>query len=116
MEYKHVTFDSGADMVDRIRAGHDFYSPSRELYVFGYNIYGSICVYYHLAEEKAEELDAGDEYWGAYLSLPDSAIYDSEEIKEEDPDFRKDWDDFNDDALDWCSVFYGVGDWLDVSK
>lgn len=111
-----IKFNTVADMLDYIRSGHDLYSPSEQTYVFEYNDMGSICVYYHISEEKAEELDATGDWWSSSLSLPDSHIFDSRTTKEEEPDLRHGPDDLNDDALEWCFWHFLADDWIDVSK
>lgn len=111
----HVSFYDASSMLDYIRFGHDIYSPSAGVYVFEYNVYGSICVY-PISETKADELDAAGGWWSSRLGMAGSAIYDSQAAKEEEPDLRRGPYDLRDDALDWCEMHYEISDWLDVSK
>lgn len=70
---KPIKFNNWKEMYDKIvEEGCDLYSPSEELYVFGYNDSGSIA-YYSIDNKEAKELSESaivdDEYWGAYLGV-----------------------------------------------
>lgn len=100
-----MTFSSGKEMLEVIKSGTDLYNPEKELYVFCYNIVGSIVVY-RVTNEDAEKLKKEDEYWGAYLGIGGS-IYD-------DPDYE-DYEDDDYNNLDWCNDNYD-GEWEDVTQ
>lgn len=110
-------FKSAEDMLSQIRDGNDFYCPDLELYVFVYNVDGSICSYRGIDKEWAERLDKEDEYWGAYLGWYGSAIWDSKEYIRKEYMRRKGIakEDIEDEALLWCSYYY-KNDWLNVTK
>lgn len=63
---KNLKFNSEQAFIEYIQSGKDLYSPSLELYLFAYNEDGAICAY-TVTEEKAQELNKQEEYWGAYL-------------------------------------------------
>lgn len=100
-----MTFNNGEEMLRYIQRGYDLYNTEKEIYVFEYNAYGSIC-YYHIDNETAEELKKEDDYWGAYLGVGGYII--------DDPsyEFFEDGDESN---LDWCNDNY-TGEWEDVTK
>ena len=70
---KPIKFNNWKEMYDKIvEEGCDLYSPSEELYVFGYNDSGSIA-YYGIDNKEAIELSeraiVDNEYWGAHLGV-----------------------------------------------
>ena len=105
-----MKFNSGNEMLDYLYTGADLYSPSTQLYIFEYNLWGSIA-YYYISNEHAEELRQTNEYWGASLG-PGGLIIDSKEYYEENPDMEDDGyypEDFcNDKCMieDWEEADY----------
>lgn len=91
---KNLKFDSEQAFIEYIQSGKDLYSPSLELYLFAYNEDGAICAY-TVTEEKAQELNKQEEYWGAYLGAGGN-IYDNVKGSFENE--------------------YKVDDWIDVTK
>lgn len=93
-----MQFISAEEFLKEIQKGRDFYSPSKELYVFVYSESGSICVYSGITVEKALELDSYDEYWGAHLGMFGSQIFDEPK------------------NLQWCKDCLFISDWKDITK
>ena len=102
-----IKFDSPEEMLETIQSGTDLYNSENELYVFGYNDAGSICVYDNIDEEQAAELKTKEEYWGAYLGWRGSAIYD-------DPSHECNTDGVPEN-LNWCEAHYDL-EWEDVTQ
>lgn len=102
-----MTFKNGYEMLDCIKAGYDFYSKEKEIYVFVYNDCGSIC-YYNIDNDEAdklrklkEESPGGEEYWGAFLGIGGWIC--------DDPSYELfDKDSYSN--LDWCKDNYD-GEW-----
>lgn len=91
---KNLKFNNKQAFIEYIQSGKDLYSPSLELYLFAYNEDGAICAY-TVTEEKAQELNKQEEYWGAYLGAGGN-IYDNVKGNFENE--------------------YKVDDWIDVTK
>lgn len=103
-----MTFDSAKEMLDTIFRGIDLYSPSGELYVFGYNDNDemtAICVYRKVKRDSVNEYLGDNEYFEfleAYLEWINSTIF---------------CDDFCDDeCLEWCEDKYKINDWMHIKK
>lgn len=100
-----VAFETPEEMLAFLRDGPDLYSPSKELYVFGYNDLGSICAY-TISKSEAKELSQLGDHWSAHLGwggeIYDTAEYLREERGMEDPE---------DDALEFCRDTYKIPDW-----
>ena len=103
-----MTFNNGKEMLDYIQSGKDLYSPSEQLYIFLYGLYGSIA-YYYISNEEAAELRQTNEYWGASLG-PGGWVIDTEDWYKEnnlecliDPDIE--WPE------DFCNRYYMLDDW-----
>lgn len=97
-----MTFDSAKEMLDTITRGIDLYSPSSELYVFGYNDeMTTICVYRKVTKESVNKY-LGDnerfEFLEAYLEWVNSATFDGDE------------------CLEWCEDKYKINDWTHINK
>ena len=102
-----MRFTSGEEMLDVITSGSDLYSKGKGIYVFCYNINGSIA-HYNISDAKMKKLikEAGEtgECISGLLG-PGGSIAD-------DPSygFFQDGDYSN---LDWCNDHY-EGDWVAV--
>lgn len=73
-----MRFHTPEQMLEFINADHDLYSEKAEMYVFNYNVAGSICTYSVAPNEAAdlvEEAKANGDYWGAFLG-PGGHIWD----------------------------------------
>lgn len=114
-----VKFNSAKEMYQylcNVGNERDIWSPKNNLYIFAYNVYGSICTYDNIDENKAKELDAEEEYWGAYLGWCGSHIYDTEEYMREVEHLSEKEIADKYTAMDFCEAFYSVDDWKDVTK
>ena len=97
-----MKFSNANEMLNTIRNGVDLYSPSKELYVFVYNEDGSICEYRGITNEEINGFLTNpkyDEYYGAYLGMSRSGIYDGDA-----------------DCFAWCEEAIKATDWIDVTK
>ena len=77
---KAVSFENAEELLSCVvYDGIDLYSPSAEIYVFGYNDDGAIATY-NISHAEAEELIQksmeADDYWGAFLGVG-GTIYDA---------------------------------------
>ena len=106
-----MKFKSAQEMLSFVQNGNDLWSPSKCVYMFIYNDLGSICAYDNIDIECAKELAQEDEYWGAYLGMSGSAIYDSSDYLKEYPEMES-ADKIT--AMDFCQSMYDVTDWLVV--
>ena len=102
-----MKFNSGKEMLDYIVDCSDLYSAEKDLYVFGYNNYGSIAVYNIYPNQAMKLRDMSEEsgeYWGAFLGAGGS-IYD-------DPRYEN-FEEGDYSNLDWCNDNY-EGEWEEV--
>ena len=99
-----MRFKSGEEMLTIIQEGIDLYNKEKEIYVFVYNVEGSIC-YYNINNKEAEKLKQQSKEccdgWAAFLGFGGWVVDDpSHELFEEG-------DESN---LDWCNENY-EGEW-----
>ena len=109
MEHE-IIFTSAKEMLDTIQNGTDLYNPNLQIYVFVYNIAGSIA-YYNIdineASELARQSEESDEYWGAFLGRGGYIIDDpSSEFYEPGDETNYQW---------WENVFKEKG-WIDTNN
>ena len=107
-----LKFKNGLEMLLKITEQNlDLYNRELELYVFGYNEYGSIAAY-HIANEDASRLAqkaaAAHEYWSAFLG-PGGAIYDSLAYKQQHGILTE---KAFDEALEYCNNCFDKGVWV----
>jgi len=108
---RKINLRSAESMLSLITSGVDLYCEDTETYVFLYNEEESICVYYGIDKEQADELEAealaNDEYWAAYLGWG-GHIIDSDEWYAERGEERPKW---METPLEWCEKNYN-GNWV----
>lgn len=102
-----MKFETAEKMLDYINQGHDLYSRTAEIYVFGYNDVGSICTY-SIDESEASRLSKQAKYfdessWSDFLTIG-GTIWD-------DPSHEcyHEWQSTN---LDCCVELIIYDDWM----
>lgn len=111
-EERTIKFKNGLEMLLKITEQNlDLYNRELELYVFGYNEYGSIAAY-HIENQGASRLAkkaaATHEYWSAFLG-PGGAIYDSLAYKQQNEILAE---RVSDEALEYCNSYFDKGVWV----
>ena len=109
-----MKFTTWREMYDYIVKENDLYNPNVGIYVFEYNAFSALCVYY-IDEDEAKELsqlsrDNGD-YWAAFLGVG-GTILDNYDYRNGDEIKNEELDLYLEPSYDFCKEYYNKDGWI----